>query len=152
MFDIERIKKKYTQISFYLNEKQRRLWAGNEANSLGYGGVKAVSVATGMSRNTIDKGIQELTGKLEISQDRIRKKGGGNKKKSEKERGFTNALKGLVESSTRGDPENPLLWTCKSTRKLSEGMKKQGYTVSYETVRKSLIELGYRLYQNRKLS
>ena len=122
---IEGIQNKYASFSPYLNERTRRIWAGIEAKALGYGGVSAVSHATGLNRNTIAEGIKELeTEKDEIlekgSIKQIRKTGGGRKHVETIDSTLIKDLEALVEPTTRGDPESPLRWTCKSTGKLIE--------------------------------
>jgi hypothetical protein len=52
------IARKYQMLKSGLNERQRRHWAASEALSLGYGGISAVSRASGLSHPTIRKGIQ----------------------------------------------------------------------------------------------
>ncbi len=64
--------------------------------------------------------------------------------------GLKEALEALVDPQTRGDPESPLRWTCKSTRSLAKALKAQGYDVSHVTVGNLLEELGYSLQGNRK--
>ena len=145
---IEAIKKKYISIAFCLNEMGRRLWAGAEATALGYGGIAIVVEATGMSNATVHKGIKELQDQEAIDKMRVRKKGGGRK-------GFKNtqvmeALNKLVEPTASGNPENPLKWTSKSLRRLSEELKDQGYSISFRSVSTLLKELGYSLQANMK--
>ena len=112
------LRKKYERVSAVLDERGRRVWAAAEAEALGYGGQSLVAKATGLSRMTLyaersgHVGKQGATGAL----DRIRKAGGGRKKLIEREPALLAALEGLVEPTARGDPENPLRWTCLSTR------------------------------------
>lgn len=128
LYKIQKINEKYEWISEYLNEKSRRIWAATEANSIGWGGITAISKATGIDAKTIRKGIAELGEKKDgESKDRIRRKGGGRKKLKDTEKNILKALESLVNPVTRGDPESPLRWTCKSTYKLAEAMVKKGY-------------------------
>ena len=107
-----------------MDERTRRLWAACEAAALGRGGVTAVAEATGMSRTTIRAGIVELKdpqGRREAEpagRQRVRRAGGGRKRLSQRDRKLLKDLEALVEPSTRGDPQSPLRWTCKSTRHL----------------------------------
>lgn len=103
-----------------MDEKSRRLWCANEAITIGWGGVKTVSKATGISRNTISEGVKEIEGKKEIVKNRIRKQGAGRKKKTESNPGIREKLESLIEPYTRGEPESPLRWVCKSTRNLEK--------------------------------
>ena len=140
---------KYKMIKQFLNEKQRRLYLGTEARIMGYGGVSEVSRDTGVSRRLITQGIKELTGKkFEI--DKVRKEGGGRKRRVETDITLKQDLEELVEPVTRGDPESPLRWTCKSVRKLSDALKKSGHQTSHRMVAELLDELGYSLQANRK--
>jgi hypothetical protein len=61
-----------------------------------------------------------------------------------------NALDALVDPATRGHPETPLRWTCKSTRKLAEELCRQGHPISARTVASLLYAAGYSLQANRK--
>ena len=136
------------------NEKSRRIWAAAEAQSVGRGGVAAVHRATGILRNTISQGIKDLenSGKLQDHLTRTRKPGGGRKKTVDVTPEMRSALEALVEPITRGDPESPLRWTCKSLRTLAEELKNQGYSTSHRMVGELLHEMGYSLQANRKTS
>src|SRR5437879_5995833 len=104
----------------HLNERQLRLAAALEARSLGYGGVSAVAKATGIARGTIDRALEEIKNpRLMSTGDRVRVPGGGRKRIVEQNPRILKRLKELVESSTRGDPMSPLLWTCQSTSRLA---------------------------------
>src|SRR3954453_14637711 len=116
---VEWVRAKYLSLAPVLDELARRRWAAVEAISLGWGGVAAVAEATGMSRTTIAKGIREGRGAVEPPVGRIRRPGGGRKPATHGDPGLAAALENLLEPSTRGHPESPLRWTCKSTRRLS---------------------------------
>lgn len=75
---------------------------------------------------------------------------GGEKKTIEKHPGIVPVLESLVEPFTRGDPDSPLRWTSKSTRRLRDELRRQGYTVSQPHVGKLLDDLGYSLQAPRK--
>jgi len=111
------------------------LWAGNESLSIGYAGIEIVSLATGLSRSTIIKGMKEITNKRELK-DRIRDHGGGRKKEVDRNPGIREELIKLIESSTRGDPQSSLLWESKSLRKLSAELREKGYSASHVLVEK----------------
>ncbi len=144
------IENRYRQIAPELTEKTRRRWVAIEAQELGYGGVAAVSRATGMTPETIRRGIQELSAGAQIDTDKQRKPGGGRKPLAEKHPGLLDDLEKLVEPYSSGDPMKPLRWTCKSTYNLSDELKHQGYPVSPTSVRGLLKKLGYSLQSNRK--
>lgn len=132
------IAEKYGLIKPYLNEKARRIWAATEAQAIGPGGVSEVARATGLSRTTIYQAIHELNQKSRDSKGTIagaiRQPGGGRKRLSETDSKLVKDLQELVESSTRGDPESPLLWTSKSTTKLAEALQAMGHSVSQSSV------------------
>ena len=151
---VQWVRDKYQALSPTLNERSRRLWAATEARSLGHGGIATVIAATGMSSATVDKGLKELdaleSGRLTLPPGRIRKPGGGRKRAVDKQPGLARALQRLVEPTARGDPESPLRWSCKSTRKLAAELKRQGFNVGPVTVGKELKAQGFSLQANRK--
>ena len=135
----------------HLNERQKRLAAALEAKTLGYGGISQVVQATGMSRVTLYKAMKELKKPLPLQEGaRIRKIGGGRNSQALRQPCLVKTLKSLVESTTRGDPESSLLWTCKSTRELTESLVKKGYDISHPTVATLLQEMDYSLQGNAK--
>lgn len=148
------IKRRFICIKSTLNEKATRYWVATEAIELGYGGVMAVSRATGVSAKTISLGMKELedTDKLLISNEsgRQRKAGGGRKKITDSSPLLLGCLEKLIEPYTSGDPMRPLRWTCKSTQKLSTELKKQGFSISSVTVAEILKSQGYSLQANYK--
>lgn len=158
MFDtevIETVRSKYESFLPYLNERTRRVWAAIEATTLGYGGISAVAQATGLSRNTITAGIRELnTYRGEplgaATPQRIRKSGSGRKHIETKDQSILDDLESLVEPTTRGDPESPLRWTCKSVNKLAEQLQNMGHEVCPKTVYNLLRSMDYSLQSNRK--
>lgn len=147
---VEWIQSKYENLAVDLNERACRRWAAVEALSLGRGGIAAVAKATGISDRTIRNGIRELRKGDTPPAGRQRRVGGGRKAANQKGSGLLDALEDLVEPATRGDPQSPLKWTCKSTRELSRELKKRGYTVSHSTVARLLKDAGYSLQSNRK--
>jgi len=151
---LRQIKSRYRALEPLMDERLRRQWAATEAQSYGRGGVSAVSNATGMSRNTIRKGLAELAVRKKNPRARvairIRKQGGGRKRLTETDPGLPQALDRLVEPTTRGDPMSPLRWSCKSTMNLAEALRRQGHPVGAWTVGAMLKEAGYSLQGNRK--
>ena len=151
---IECIRKKYLALSPVMDERMRRLWVATEALALGWGGVTAVSRATGLARNTITAGLRELQRcQAEPSEDgtaRIRRPGGGRKLVTTIDPGLQPALDQLVDPASRGHPESPLRWTCKSTSQLAKELQKQGHPVTDRTVASLLKRAGYSLQANRK--
>ena len=134
----------------HLNERQKRLLTAAIADTIGYGGVSTLSRITGMSRTTITSGRKELEDSEGLYAGKVRKKGGGRKKITDKDQTLMNDLESLVEPVTRVDPESPLRWSCKSTRKLAEELNNAGHDVSHVTVATLLSELGYSLQGNKK--
>ena len=148
---IETLRKKFERVSEVLDERGRRVWAAAEAEALGYGGQSIVAKATGLARITLYReGLRQVSDQGPYPQERIRNPGGGRKKLTEQEPTMLSALEALVEPTTRGDPENPLRWTCLSTHQLSAALQKQGYRIGRQTVATLLEELGYSLQGNQK--
>jgi transposase len=145
----DRLKIKLSGLLPELNERQRRLVVGAEAQSLGYGGIQILSEITGITAPTIRKGIQELNAKNKFPQ-RVRRKGGGRKRATEKHPELKSILEEIVEPDTRGDPESPLRWTCKSVRNITDLLKKEKLVVCPKTVATILHELEYSLQGNKK--
>jgi len=148
---IETVRKKYRVLAPMLDERSRRVWAAAEAEALGYGGQSIVAAATGMSRTTINRELSRNK-QAPVPQygERLRAPGGGRKKVSAQEPTLLSALESLVEPTTRGDPESPLRWTCKSARQLAEALQAKGYSVGRQTIATLLEGLGYSLQGNRK--
>ena len=151
---VQWVRDKYQPLRRSLNERCRRLWAAAEARSLGRGGVAAVMAATGMSSATLSRGLRELdaeaAGDATLPEGRVRRAGGGRKCARDKQPGFPKALAALVEPTARGDPEQALRWTCKSTFHLAAELRKQGFQVGARTVAKELKKQEFRLQSNRK--
>ncbi len=146
---IRSTREKYFRISGTFNELSRRLWAGNESISIGYGGIAVVSEATGISRKTIEKAMREIQG-ASYPTDRIRRKGGGRKDITVNKPGIKEKLMELVEPSIQGDPQSPMLWISRSLRNLSEAMEKSGYRIGHVTVGNLLHDMKYNLKGNKK--
>jgi transposase len=144
----EVISKKYNLLKPFLNEKSKRLFAAAEA--LSFGNISLVSRAMDISEETIKKGCNELESGETLSDDKIRAPGGGRKKSVEKDPALLSDLETLIEPTSRGDPESPLRWTSKSTRKLAEELIKMGHKVSHSRVADMLRMLGYSLQANKK--
>lgn len=152
---IESIRIRFNKLAWTLDERMRRLFAAAEASALGRGGITKVAQATGVSRRAIHVGLQELSDLKEPVENppkrRIRKEGAGRKSVIQTDVGLMSALEKLVEPMTRGDPESPLRWTCKSLRTLAGELAANGHPVSYPVVGDLLRELGYSLQANRKV-
>ena len=144
------IRSKYELLSPALNERNRRLWAGTEARALGRGGIALVQRATGLAYETIRRGMQELEAVELLPPDRVRLPGGGRKRATQLQPGLAGALDRLVEPLVRGDPESPLRWTCKSTRRLATELQGQGFAISHTVVASLLHDQHYSLQANRK--
>jgi transposase len=148
--DLTAIAARYQALKSLLDERARRLVAAAESQAIGRGGISAVSRATGISRPVIRQGIAELTDPTALSAGRIRRQGGGRKKVVEKDASLKTDLEALLESTTRGDPQAPLRWTCKSVRQLTTELKRMKHQVSHQVVADLLHALGYSLQANRK--
>lgn len=149
------VKQRYAALQGTLTERSRRLFAGSEALALGYGGISTVSRATGLSIKTVSRGLKECQAieggqKPELEPTRSRRSGGGRKKVTVKYPKLLPTLKQMVEGTTRGDPESPLLWTARSQRNLVDALKVEGFKISKHTLANLLEELGYSLQGNKK--
>src|SRR4051812_1588292 len=150
MGDVEAIRRRFECLLPTLDERMRRLVAAAESLAIGYGGISVVSRATGVSRRAIAQGIADLNQDPVPPEGAIRKPGRGRKRTVEQDATLVRDLEGLVEPLSRGDPESPLRWTCKSVRKLAQELGRQGHRVSHRLVAELLHQLGYSLQANAK--
>ena len=150
MIDIHRLRRKYSQLLPTLDERTRRLFVAAEAKTLGRRGVSALRAATGMSPATIRKGIRELESGSSPGEGRVRRAGGGRKRRVDQDPGLRTALKRLVDPVTRGDPMSSLRWTALSTRRLARALTAKRHPVSHRIVAALLHEMGYSLQSNKK--
>jgi hypothetical protein len=149
MVDVGPLKEKFALLWPHLDERSKRLMAASEARQLGYGGVSEVSRACGLSRVTITKALAELDS-VPLEPGRIRRVGGGRRTLVELDPELPTALESLVDPLSRGDPESPLRWTCKSTRALAAELADREHPVSHEKVAQILRSMDYSLQGNRK--
>ena len=145
-----KLAKKIEQMMPILNEKQLRRYLGSEAEALGHGGIAIVSRISGKSRNTIIAGIKE-NHMAESDAGRIRKSGGGRKSIKVKYPEIAEVIEDIVRDSTFGNPENPLTYTTKSTRKIKQLLNEKEYKIGHNVVADILEELGYSLQLNQKM-
>ena len=144
------IRARFEKLAPLLDERMRRILAASESLAVGFGGTSIVSRETGMSRGAIIQGIKELSNPPVIGTSKVRRAGGGRKKTANKDSTLRSDLEKLIDPVTRGDPESPLRWTCKSVRKLAAELVRQGHRTSHRMVAELLHELGYSLQANRK--
>ena len=152
---VAEIQQRYLAVKDSLSERARRLFVASEAVAAGYGGIQAAFRATGMAVSSIGRGIAEIRateakGQPELPKTRSRRPGGGRKKATDKDPELLGVLKTLVESTTRGDPESPLLWTARSQRNLVAAMAELEHPIGITVLAGSLRELGYSLQGNKK--
>jgi len=150
MSTLTELRQKFHSVWPLLDERNRRIMAANEAMSLGYGGVSLVRRASGLSRKAITKGIHEIKEGIAPSEGRIRRRGAGRKALRVSDPRLLEALEEMIEGETRGDPESPLRWICKSTRAISGALCRQNHPISHATVAQLLHALDYSLQSNRK--
>jgi hypothetical protein len=150
VIDESAIERRFEALGPVLDERGRRRFAAAEAVTAGHGGIAAVSRATGIARSTIGRALGELRSGEEIEAGRVRRPGGGRKPLSETDASLLVDLRSLVDPTTRGDPQSPLLWTCKSLRKLSQGLREMGHEIGRTLAGELLHKLGYTLQSNRK--
>ena len=148
------IKEKFDSISSYLNERALRIWCATEVKNYNKefkrGGSTTVHRATGISYPTIRAGLREIKSRKKLDVNKIRRSGGGRKKITDQHPDLLYDLESLVEPLSRGDPESPLRWTCKSVRNISDELLIKGYSLSFRTVCDLLAELNYSLQSNKK--
>jgi len=148
------LRQKFAALKACFDEARLRLWAAAEARSLGHGGITSVAQATGLSRRTIHRGLLELNQPAPLVRPprlRVRRQGGGRKLLTACDPELVADLEALVEPHTRGHPESPLRWTCKSTAKLAAVLNRPRHRVSARSVSKLLGELNYSLQAMRKV-
>jgi len=150
MIDEARIAERFAGLGPELNERQRRIWAASEARACGRGGIAAVSRATGISEDTVGRGIKELVEGVRLEPGQVRRKGAGRPALTVSDPKLQEDLERLVDPDTRGDPMSPLRWTSKSLQKLAGALVAAGHEVSDRSVGKLLKGRGYRLHANRK--
>lgn len=169
LMDKSAIEKRVQTVISFLDERQKRIYLAAEAEALGWGGMGYISEIANVDKNTLTAGkkdldhfrsteteeksfeLKDIPGTCKDGYMRIRNKGGGRKSIKESQPGIVESLLKLVESSTYGNPENPLSWTTKSMRHLADELQKQGYTISHMKVKELLEQEGYTLQANRKL-
>jgi len=150
MNDAENIRIRFELLGSLFDERGRRLLVGAEAACYGYGGVSLVSRVTGVARETVAQGVKDIMNPERLPKGRVRRKGGGRKKTVLKDPTLKTDLESLIEPVTRGDPESPLRWTCKSVRKLAAELKAMGHSTGRRMVAELLHEMEYSLQANKK--
>ena len=150
MVDLDVIRARYASLSPYLDERARRLFAASEARAAGFGGIAAVSRATGIAASTIGRGLKELAAAMPLDAERVRRPGGGRKALTALEPSLLENLLALVSPGERGDPMSPLRWTCKSLRRLAAELRERGHQISHTVVGEMLKRERFSLQANRK--
>ncbi len=150
MIDESQIAERFAGLGPELNERQRRLWAASEARSCGPGGIAAVVRATGISKDTVRRGIAELQEGTRLDPGRVRRAGAGRPRLTDSDPELLGALEALVDPDTRGDPCSPLRWCSKSLQNIANALQAAGHQVSDRTSGKLLRGLGFRLHANAK--
>ncbi|HVC06150.1 MAG TPA: ISAzo13 family transposase [Solirubrobacterales bacterium] len=150
MIDEHAIGERFRAVAGELNERQRRIWAGAEALSHGYGGVAAVARASGLAEGTVSRGKHEVEAGETIEAGRVRAPGAGRRPLAEADPTLLKDLEHLIADETRGDPESPLLWTAKSVRALAGALRERGHEIHFTSISKHLRALGYSMQANRK--
>ena len=152
MVDEAAIALRYAALAPVLDERAVRRFAAAEARTAGHGGVSALSRITGLARSTIDRGLAELNNAAtaDAMAGRVRRPGGGRKKLTETDPTLLTDLQGLIEPTTRGDPEAALLWTSRSLRNLADALQAMGHRIKHNVVADLLRQLHYSLQSNRK--
>ena len=150
MIDVTAIRQRYVALSPHLDERARRIFAATEAHTAGYGGIAAVSRATGIAASTIGRGLAELAVAAPLVPERVRRPGGGDKKLVQKDPTLLADLMAMVEPDARGDPMSPLRWTCKSLSQLASALVAKGHKIGRSAVGDLLHQQKFSLQANRK--
>jgi len=150
MIESDLIRERFMSLSPHLSERERCLFVATEARAAGYGGIAAVSAATGVAVSTIGRGLKELSALDTLAPDRVRRLGGGRKLLVDKDATLLDDLLALVELSERGDPMSPLRWTCKSLSQLAAALVAQGHRIGRTVVGELLHKQRFSLQANRK--
>ena len=150
MIDIAAIRERLLAVSAHLDERSKRIFAATEARTAGYGGVAAVSRATGIAASTIGRGLAELSATDQLAPDRVRRVGGGGKRLVDKDPTLLADLLAMLEPDARGDPMAPLRWTCKSLSHLASGLVAMGHKIGRSAVGDLLHQQKFSLQANRK--
>jgi hypothetical protein len=150
MIDHEQIRERFRVIAPHLDERARRLLAATEARAAGYGGIAAVSQATGVAPSTIARGLQDLAAESPLAPGQVRRAGGGRKSLIDNDPTLRVDLLTLVEPDARADPMSPLRWTCKSLRRLADELAERGHQVSRSVIGAMLKAEKFSLQGNRK--
>ena len=148
--DTDGLRCRFQRLEPFLDERGRRLFAANEALSLGRGGTSAVAAATGIARSTIIRGVAELKQAGNEVSSRIRRPGAGRRRAEATQPGLPEAIEALVDDAIRGDPEATLRWVSRSQRNIVKTLRERGYKVSQKLVGRLLRQLGYSCQANRK--
>lgn len=148
--DTDGLRCRFQRLEPFLDERGRRLFAANEALSLGRGGTSAVAAATGIARSTIIRGVAELKQAGNGISSRIRRPGAGRRRAEAIQPGLPEAIEALVDEAIRGDPEATLRWVSRSQRTIVKVLRERGYKVSQKLVGRLLRQLGYSCQANRK--
>jgi Rhodopirellula transposase DDE domain len=143
-------RKRYKQMAPVLDEQSRRRFVALEAQALGHGGVSLMAEISGLARSTIYRGVGEIQSRVSAPAGRVRKAGGGRKLKTVVDPTLLTDLRAILESVTRGDPTQPLLWTSRSLRRLADELAKKGHEVCPTTLGKLLHDMNYSLQANCK--
>ena len=150
MVDESAIHQRFGALVPVLDERGLRRFVAAEALTAGYGGLAATARATGVARSTIGRGLKELRSGAAVDPLRVRRPGGGRKPMTSGDTSLMDDLRSLVEPDARGDPQSPLLWTCKSLTKLAAGLCSMGHKIGRTLVGELLHKLDYSLQSNRK--
>jgi hypothetical protein len=150
VFAVDDMRCRYRQAEAFLDERGRRLFAANEAQAHGFGGVTAAAAATGLARSTINRGIRELQSGQNPIGNRVRRPGGGRKSAVAHQPDLPAALEALIDDAIRGDPCSPLRWVSRSLRHLVKALSERGFQASQRVVANLLRDLKYSCQANQK--
>jgi hypothetical protein len=142
-------------------EDHWRRYAALEALKIGFGGIAYVARVLGMSRRTLYTGIRELE---TMSEDepahprrpsgnakRIRRRGGGRPKASERQAGLEETVEEILEAHSAGSPtDETVRWTDLKPLQLAQQLLARGFDIGRNTAARLLERAGYRRRSLRK--
>jgi len=148
--EIEEIMRKFHRS---LNEKDRRHYAGIEALKLGHGGRNYIAKVLGISRRTVSRGAQEVSGLSGREVDkRLRVPGGGRKAYQTRWEKIDEKFLEVLRDHTAGSPmDDQVRWTDLTQKEILRALREDhGVRVSRWVVRRLLKKHGYRRRQAQK--
>jgi Rhodopirellula transposase DDE domain len=127
-----------------LRENDRRAYAAVEAAKLGHGGIEYISAVLGIDPKTIRRGQRDLADLPERPAPRVRKTGGGRRRKLDQDPKIDDDFRRVLVEHTAGSPtEESLIWTDLTRTEIVDLMQECGSYVSVHIVDQLLDRHGF---------